>query len=197
MKIVSSVVILVSVVCHAALTFGWQGAAQAPSKPLVFHTVDYLKPPDTLEALWSEGHAVVRVSIQSSLVTTYRTPSSSAGSPRVFTAHMATVNEVLKGDAPTSPIGGVIRIIQSAGEIELADKRIRVRGGFDPFVIGAELVLFLEWNDHLNGYDILYGPSGSFLLVPGQVITFGTQGPAARVKGMRSDEFLAILRKLR
>jgi hypothetical protein len=106
------------------------------------------------------------------------------------------VQEVFKGDGHSGIAGGRVEVIQDAGEVELSDKRIQVNPGFQPFREGGEYILFLEWNDVLNAYDILYGPSATFVIFNDAVDTPAPRGPARQFRGMRLDTFTGLLRNL-
>jgi hypothetical protein len=165
-------------------------------KPLVARSIDYLKPPETLDALWMEADAVLQVAVVGSSSRSHA-PSTAPEHPRVFTLHTMEVQEVFKGDGHSGIAGGRVEVIQDAGEVELSDKRIQVNPGFQPFREGGEYILFLEWNDVLNAYDILYGPSATFVIFNDAVDTPAPRGPARQFRGMRLDTFTGLLRKLR
>lgn len=168
---------------------------QDRGKPTVVYTVNYLKPPDTLQALWDEAGAVVRVTVHSGEPKAHKLPHA-PNAPRVFTKYLATVTDTIKWTAET-PQGAQIRIIQSAGTLDLEDKRVTVRGGYEPFKPQCDYILFLEWNDSLGGFEVLYGPSSTFEIVNGLVETPATNGPAVLVRGASVERVLTQLKALR
>jgi hypothetical protein len=70
------------------------GSSASSQKPVVQHTVDYVKPPSTLEALWRGVDAVILAEVESSAVQRFDL-TGHANSPRVATNHNVRVLEVL------------------------------------------------------------------------------------------------------
>jgi hypothetical protein len=178
-----------SVLALTSAAFGRQS-----DKPVVVHTVDYIAAPPTLAQLWNAVDAVARIRIESSEVRRFDR-TGNPDYPRVATVHTARLLEVLKPYASLIP-GQTVQVVQSAGELDIGSKIVRVNGGYQPFGKGEEYALFLEWNTGVGEFEVAYGPAATFLLANGTVTSPARNGPALELRGMPVDSFLTLLRSL-
>jgi hypothetical protein len=120
----------------------------------------------TLSRMWDVADAVVDVQIESSVVKSISRPDS-GGRPRIphiRTFHTSKVLRVIKGDFRAS----TIVFSQSAGQLELSDKIIRIADS-EPLAAGARYVVFLRRNENSGPWTLVGERDGAFKLENGRL----------------------------
>jgi hypothetical protein len=112
----------------------------------------------------------------------------------VITEHTVQVREPLKRHESLGEAGDTIRLAQSAGRVELADRIIEVQG-VQPFRPAEEYVLFLRANVS-GGFEVIHGKHGAFRIGNGTVETDSRSAVAKTAVTLGSDRFLSALRTL-
>ncbi|MEA2235875.1 MAG: hypothetical protein QOC81_599 [Thermoanaerobaculia bacterium] len=131
----------------------------------------------SLSKMWESADAVVEVRIDSSEVKGIDRPGI-AGRPQlphVRTYHTSEVLRVIKGDVGKR---STIVFTQSAGQLELPDKIIRV-ADVEPLPSGERYVVFLRRPNSAGPWILLGERDGAFRLREGRVQPQGF-GPVAR-----------------
>jgi hypothetical protein len=94
------------------------------------------------------------------------------------------------------PNGGTLTITRKGGQHTENGRVVRTAVvGFEDFQANETYVLFLSWNNRTNEFDIIFGPDGSYELLPtGTVKALGQSDVARAQHGKRQDTFLNELR---
>jgi hypothetical protein len=165
-------------------------------KEVVTYTVDYVQPPSTVAGLWDHSNAVVRGKVLARKAEAAQKPGADIGTARVSTLLTIELSEVLKPNEHIPLNASTIDIVQAAGELDIGTKVVRVDGGYDPLVPESEYILFLEWNQGLQHFEIAYGPDGTFLLRNGLIETPARNDPGRRLQKTPVASFLQVIRAL-
>jgi hypothetical protein len=88
----------------------------------------------------------------------------------IVTAHLATVLDVVKAHPRAVSAGAVQEVLQFGGRIRRPDAfETHTVNSFSPLPLGSEWVLFLLWDERLNGFTLLYHQDGAVQIVDGKV----------------------------
>jgi hypothetical protein len=121
----------------------------------------------SLTRMWESADVVAEVLIESSVVKGIDVPDISGRPqlPQVRTFHTSRVLRVLAGDVAK---GSRIVVMQIAGQLELADKVLRIEG-FAPLAAGDRYVVFLRRLESRGVWTLVGDREGAFKLKDGRV----------------------------
>jgi hypothetical protein len=120
----------------------------------------------TLSRMWDAADAVIDVQIENSVVKSISSPSVGGRlrTPLIRTFHTSKVLGIIKGDFK----GSTIVFSQSAGQLELPDKIIRIADS-EPLVAGARYVVFLQRHESSGPWTLVGEQDGAFKLEKGRL----------------------------
>lgn len=161
-------------------------SADAAKPVIVEHP--FVIPPESLEMMWTESDAVVRVRILSNRVQAIGTDPVHA-----YTEATADILKVYKGKhAPHT----TIKFLQSAGEVETPTRIIRVEEA-TPLDTDREYVVFLTNSAAAGGMFLSHDLDGAFEIHDGVVIPRGRSNVAQEHRGLSERRFVDELDRLR
>ena len=141
----------------------------------------------SLARMWDAADAVVEVEIESSAVKGIDRPAlyGRPQLPFVRTFHTSRVLRVLKGDVKK---GATLVFSQSAGQLELPDKFVRV-AGFEPLAAGGRYVVFLRKQKTFGPWILAGERDGAFRLREGRVQPQGMGAVAREQSNVTERQF--------
>lgn len=150
--------------------------------------------PASFAELCSTSDLVARVRIDRSSVKALALSGLEKKNPKtVLTEFIVTVQDVIfsKTAAPAGPI----RIFQHAGEADVDGRKIKVADESFPALQGSSsYILFLRWRPDLQGYEISYGPHGTYAIKGNKVDTPGQSAVAAAFRDQPLDTLMNRIR---
>ena len=150
----------------------------------------------SLQRMWEAADAVAEVRIDSSSAKAMARPSFHGREqlPSVHTLHTSTVLRVLKGDLKPE---STILLSQQAGEVELADRVVRIDGP-PPLAAQQRYVVFLRKQPQPSGGEwLLLGErDGAFKLHDGRVDPQGFGRVAKEHVNLREGAFNDELQRI-
>lgn len=191
-----------SLTCIALL--GSTAFAQSPPLPTVNGKPVYdinVTPivESSLARMWDSADAVLDVQIERSAVKGIDRPAvyGRQQPPFVRTFHTSRVLRVLKGDVKK---GSTVVFSQSAGQLELPDKIVRIAGA-EPLAAGDRYVVFLRRHEVFGPWILAGERDGAFRLRGGRVESQGLSSVAREQNNLSerqfSDEMDRIARRSR
>jgi len=128
------------------------------------------------------------------MVVSMRNHQPTIAGASLYTAYGIQVMDTLKNHGQLSAEFDVFRL---GGDEDKGDHIRKIREHkFPDFKRGKRYVLFLNWNDVLDGYEPQYGANAVYeILADGAVDTPGTAGFAQAQRGKKKDVLLASVRE--
>ena len=152
-------------------------------------------PPKTLREWRERADLVIHVRIVSQVSFEHETYRDF---PDLMTAHEAEVLTLVKGHPRAVVEGGVQQVIQRGGRTIRPDHILfETWNGFDIMPIGSEWLLFLEWNQDLDGFTLFYREHGAVEFKGGHVATPAIDSYHREWNGRPAEEFLRAIREHR
>jgi hypothetical protein len=105
--------------------------------------------------------------------------------------------EVFKPHSALPAIDSTLTIRQSAGQVDVGDRIIRVEGGYQPLLPNQEYVLFVGWHDTVQVFDVAYGPDGILHLTGSVVTTPARFSPLRELDKTPVEALMQLLRQPR
>jgi hypothetical protein len=125
---------------------------------------------------------------------TYDHAVVATGDSEVMTAHEATVLDVFKPHPRAMAAGSSMSILQPGGVIRRHDGLHRhLWNQFETMPAATEWVLFLRWNRHWEGFQVLNYEEGAFQILDAKVAPAGRGTFAEKWGGQTSSAFLRAL----
>jgi hypothetical protein len=179
-------------VACAAIVLVTGGLRARQEKPVVTTEgiVDSVMPPPTLREAAQQAAAIVI-----GTVTQERTHHLLGDASSTRAVYSVKVSQVLRSNPLlTQPVFDVYRY---GGDVDKGDHIIRrVQRGFPRFVPSHRYLMFLSWNEALQGFQPQYGPNSVFELSPdGRVDTPGKASYARSQTVKSSATLIADIRQ--
>ncbi len=165
------------------------GRAQGKPIAITNMIVDYAERPTALGPAVASASAVVVGRIRD--MRNYLPPQNGA---TVRTMYTLDVAEVIHSEWPLSQS---INVFRYGGDIDegVRVKRI-VESDFPAFMPGREYVMFLLWNNILNGFELKFGADSAYEVMPnGTITTHGRSRLAHAQSGRSAAAMIADLKK--
>jgi len=173
---------LILAMCVAA-AMSRESIAQRVDRYPVF--VDYIEMPPTLGMFAARVETVVRGRIDG--------VSYDPGGQ--YTRYTVGVVDILKPSALIPAGQQTIPIVRVGGQATEKDRLIvSFQVGFAEFREAEEYVFFLDWSKVRNGFDIAYGPGGTFQIVDGVIKPLGAGEVSKAQRDKHVDAFVAEIR---
>jgi hypothetical protein len=175
--------------------FGAYSLSVVQKKVIEQGEFDYVDVPTTFGQLVERSSLIVRVRVSAVAEKGYRI--TGAHSPAVRTDVLGVVLEVFKADDRTSEPNQVIHILHPtvANGVDVGDTIVKQKG-FKAFQNGREYLLFLQWNPRFDGYDIRWGPTGSYMIASGRIQSFNMSSAVSRTwNGQPAAEMFSAIRQ--
>jgi len=162
---------------------------------------DRMARPATLEDMWLGATAVAVLKVLSAA--RLPAPSDPLGRrPRLgydTTTYNAQVVEVIKNHSPyLTGAGQKVSVHREIGDTDVGEYIVRrIEKDFPAFVIGHQYVLFLEWNEYLQLFQVPHGPDASYDITTGVIGTSGGGAVAQSFNGKPAKDLLRQLEAIR
>jgi hypothetical protein len=150
-----------------AMPFTLNAAAQERPVLNSFSWSCGMGPPATVAEWWQRADLIVRVRIDSQ----FAYADQQTLDP-VVTAHEATVSEVIKAHPRAVGVGASQTILQFGGTLDNGREIIvHSANGFQILPVGSEWLLFLRWDQYVEGFTPVTFAHGAFQIIDGKLVT--------------------------
>lgn len=182
-------VFLIAAVALLTITIrGYVGGQQKPIREDPVFT-EFREPPETLGAMLSDTDAVVRGRLLGGR-------PLAKGSGEAFTANRFQTIEVLHR-TPVHAVESPVEVLRPIGEFDKGSYIQRsYQADFPELARGQEYLLFLSWNEALEGWVFSFGPDSVFELKAAGPSTFGKSETAKELARKTTQTLVDEVRRL-